>query len=131
MKVTGVSTGGPRADRPGRAGAPDRDEFAPWRQWLIPDELRAGFATLDLLTARELTILRMLATGRDNRAVARYLGIREKTVKAHMTAILSKLGVASRLQAGLIAFAACLDGRLAWDENDSSPVGTAQSAVRA
>jgi len=82
----------------------------------LPENLRAGLSTLYLLTAQETAILRMLAAGMDNRAVARQLGIREATVKAHMTAVLGKLGVSSRLQAGLVAFAACLDGRLDWND---------------
>lgn len=78
---------------------------------LLPDELRAKLPMLSLLTAREAFILQMLAIGLDNHAIARHLGISQSTVKTHMTALLAKLGVRSRLQAGLIAFAARLDGR--------------------
>lgn len=78
----------------------------------LSGELSAGLAMLSILTTRESAILAMLAEGLDNKTIARQLGIRETTVKAHMTAILTKLGVTSRLQAGLVAFAACLDGQL-------------------
>lgn len=82
----------------------------------LPRELRHGLSVLDTLTTRERVILRMLAAGMGNRAVARSLGIQESTVKRHMSALLTKLGVASRLQAGLVAFAARLDGQLPMSE---------------
>lgn len=44
-----------------------------------------------------------MARGLSNRLIARQLGISEKTVKAHLTAIYSTLGVTDRLQAALWA----------------------------
>jgi DNA-binding NarL/FixJ family response regulator len=55
------------------------------------------------LTARELAVLAMLGSGSDNRAIARELEISEATVKAHITKVLVKLQVTSRLQAALVA----------------------------
>jgi DNA-binding NarL/FixJ family response regulator len=55
------------------------------------------------LTAREREVLAMLADGRSNREIARLLSLSEKTVKAHVSAILAKLGVADRTQAALLA----------------------------
>jgi DNA-binding NarL/FixJ family response regulator len=55
------------------------------------------------LTERETDVLRLLALGRANKEIALELGIGEKTVKTHVSSILSKLGVPSRTQAALYA----------------------------
>lgn len=57
----------------------------------------------DELTPRELDVLRLLAHGLANKEIARDLGIGEKTVKTHVSSILSKMGVLSRTQAALQA----------------------------
>ena len=54
-------------------------------------------------TAREQEVLEMLRAGLPNRAIARRLGITERTVKAHLTSIFHRLGVADRTQAALWA----------------------------
>lgn len=57
----------------------------------------------EALTDREAEILMLLARGKANKQIASSLYISEKTVKAHVSAILMKLGVQSRTQAALHA----------------------------
>lgn len=57
----------------------------------------------EALTERETEVLRLLAQGQSNKEIARNLSITEKTVKTHVSNILSKLGVQSRTQATLYA----------------------------
>jgi DNA-binding NarL/FixJ family response regulator len=58
---------------------------------------------LDALTGREREVLAELAQGRSNREIARALHVSEKTVKAHVSSVLAKLGVQDRTQAALFA----------------------------
>jgi DNA-binding NarL/FixJ family response regulator len=58
---------------------------------------------LDALTSREREVLAELAKGRSNREIARALHVSEKTVKAHVSSVLAKLGVQDRTQAALLA----------------------------
>lgn len=55
------------------------------------------------LTPRETEILRYIAQGHSNKYIARQTGIEERTVKAHVSSILAKLGLSSRTQAALFA----------------------------
>jgi DNA-binding NarL/FixJ family response regulator len=55
------------------------------------------------LSPREEQVLRMLSAGLSNRAIARRLGITERTVKAHLTRVFQILGVTDRTQAALWA----------------------------
>src|SRR5436853_859789 len=57
----------------------------------------------EALTERETEVLRLLAQGQSNKQIAHGLHITEKTVKTHVSNILSKLGVQSRTQATLYA----------------------------
>ncbi|WP_328478349.1 response regulator transcription factor [Actinoplanes sp. NBC_00393] len=61
-------------------------------------------AELDVLTPREKDVLRQLAHGRSNAEIARELYLSEATVKTHVAHILSKLGLASRTQAAVLAY---------------------------
>jgi DNA-binding NarL/FixJ family response regulator len=56
------------------------------------------------LTARELQILRLLATGTTNRVIAGKLFVTEKTVDRHVSNIFTKLGVSSRAAATAYAY---------------------------
>jgi DNA-binding NarL/FixJ family response regulator len=60
---------------------------------------RDAEALVEDLSARELAVLHLLAEGLPNKTIALKLGISEHTVKFHVNAILSKLGVASRTEA--------------------------------
>ncbi|HWI66547.1 MAG TPA: response regulator transcription factor [Symbiobacteriaceae bacterium] len=55
------------------------------------------------LTAREMEILRLIAQGKTNQEISDQLFITVKTVKTHITQILSKLGVEDRTQAAVYA----------------------------
>ena len=83
---------------PAAAAAPamDRDEQA------VAQRLRE-------LTPQQFRVLQMLGEGRLNKQIAWDLGVSEATIKAHVTAVLRKLGVGNRTQAVLMA------GRLAVD----------------
>ncbi len=67
------------------------------------------------LTPQQFRVLGMLGTGLLNKQIAHALGVSEATVKAHMTAILRKLGANNRTQAVLMA------GRLAVDPEPGLP----------
>jgi DNA-binding CsgD family transcriptional regulator len=56
------------------------------------------------LTERELQILKLIATGRTNRAIATKLSISEKTVARHVSNIFNKLGISSRAAATAFAY---------------------------
>jgi DNA-binding CsgD family transcriptional regulator len=59
--------------------------------------------TLAGLTPREVEVLRLLVEGRSNRQIAEQLFISAKTASVHVTNILAKLGVHSRLEAAATA----------------------------
>ena len=58
---------------------------------------------LDVMSPRELDILRSIARGQGNKEIARSLGIAETTVKIHVQHVLRKLDVSSRVHAAVIA----------------------------
>ena len=69
---------------------------------LLRDE-RPAEPQIEALTPRETEVLQLMARGLANKEIARDLGIGEKTVKTHVSNILSKMGVLSRTQAALQA----------------------------
>lgn len=75
------------------------------RQYLPPAvaERLAERAAFQILTARELEILALVARGLSNKDVARVLAANEFTVKAHVRNILAKLGVETRTEAAILA----------------------------
>ncbi|HEY7498829.1 MAG TPA: response regulator transcription factor [Vicinamibacterales bacterium] len=56
-----------------------------------------------LLSPRELAVLRLVAAGQSNQQIAESLGITERTIKFHVTAIFNKLGADNRAQAVAVA----------------------------
>jgi DNA-binding NarL/FixJ family response regulator len=80
--------------------------------WTPPDvdlsggadaETAALMARLATLTPQQVRVLMMLSEGLLNKQIAFQLGVSEATVKAHVSAILQKLGVESRTQAVIAA----------------------------
>jgi len=55
------------------------------------------------LSERELEILRLVATGKSNHAIAEQLSVSENTVKYHLKNIMQKLGVSNRTEAVTLA----------------------------
>lgn len=71
-------------------------------------QLRALQVRVGALTSRELTVLRQVVEGRLNKQIAANLGINERTVKLHRTAITTKLQVRSVAELTRLAQAAGL-----------------------
>src|SRR6266853_1351067 len=80
--------------------------------WTPPDvdlnvvadaETAALLARLTTLTPQQVRVLMMLSEGLLNKQIAYELNVSEATVKAHVSAILQKLGVESRTQAVIVA----------------------------
>jgi DNA-binding NarL/FixJ family response regulator len=69
----------------------------------VPRPIAAALPLTGGLSPRERVIFELLGLGYDNRSIARELSISERTTKRHVTAILAKLRLESRLQAGLAA----------------------------
>jgi DNA-binding NarL/FixJ family response regulator len=62
-------------------------------------ELSARLATL---TPQQFRVLALVAQGKLNKQIADVLGVQERTVKAHLSAIFDRLGVSNRTQAGIM-----------------------------
>jgi DNA-binding NarL/FixJ family response regulator len=85
-------------------------EVAAGRAWLYPQAqrqmlewIRRPSSPIDALTAREYSVLQLLAEGMSNKQIARRLDLTEGTVKGYVSQVLDKLGVADRTQAALLA----------------------------
>jgi DNA-binding NarL/FixJ family response regulator len=75
-----------------------------WR--LLRDIGKPRHSALDALSAREREVLELVAMGLSNAEIGQRLNVVEKTVKHHMTNILGKLQVGSRVEAALLAYKA-------------------------
>ncbi len=85
-----------------QAAAEGRVHLAPEAAARLMREVRAPESPEEL-TEREVEVLRLVARGQANKQIASSLFVSEKTVKAHVSSILMKLGVQSRTQAALHA----------------------------
>jgi DNA-binding NarL/FixJ family response regulator len=88
--------------------------------WLPPSASQDNPASLDAgeaeatsrlaaLTPQQFRVLSMLSSGLLNKQIAAELGVSEATVKAHVSAVMQKLGVSNRTQAVLLAQKLALD----------------------
>ena len=92
----------------------DGETWAPPEAHNVPptgSEEREVGQRLRELTPQQFRVLQMLGAGRLNKQIAYDLNVSEATIKAHVTAILRKLGVTNRTQAVLMA------GKLAIDDD--------------
>jgi two-component system, NarL family, response regulator LiaR len=85
-----------------RGAAEGRVQLAPEAAARLMREVSAP-ENPEALTERETEVLKLLARGKANKQIAGNLYVSEKTVKAHVSSILMKLGVQSRTQAALHA----------------------------
>ena len=86
------------------------DGFVPQADPLAPaTQQEDAIARLALLTRQQSKILALVCEGRLNKQIAYELNVSEATIKAHMTAILKKLGASNRTQAVVAAARLQLD----------------------
>jgi two-component system, NarL family, response regulator LiaR len=85
-----------------KAAADGQVQLAPEAAARLMREVRSPESP-EALTEREAEVLRLVARGWANKQIAQELFVGEKTVKAHVSSILTKLGVHSRTQAALHA----------------------------
>lgn len=69
----------------------------------VSEAATASGELIEPLTEREQEVLRLMATGINNREIASVLFVAESTIKTHVEHILSKLGVSDRVQAAVWA----------------------------
>ncbi len=100
---------------PEPGAAPDTDDGAAQAETPTAIPTATPFAELGL-SARESEVLALVAAGRTNGQIAEALFISPKTASVHVTHILDKLGVSSRIEAAMLAARA---GLVAPDEDEA------------
>lgn len=85
-----------------KAASNGQVQLSPQAAAMLMQEVRAPESP-EMLTERELDVLRLIAVGKSNREIADTLFLGEKTIKTHVSNILSKLNMNSRTQAALYA----------------------------
>lgn len=99
-----------------RAASQGQSWLAPRAASAVLDSLRRDHAHSnalpppgDILSARELEVLRLVARGCDNAEIAAELSISPSTAKNHLSNLLTKLGIHNRVQAAVYAVRHGLD----------------------
>lgn len=69
---------------------------------LQPHQVRMIESKLAMLSPREREVALAVAAGAANKEIARHMGITERTVKAHLSAIFERLGVRDRMQLAIM-----------------------------
>lgn len=85
-----------------KAAADGQSRISPEAAALMMRGIRAPESP-ESLTERETDVLRLVATGKSNKDIARTLYLSEQTVKTHISHILAKLQLDSRVQAAIYA----------------------------
>lgn len=85
-----------------------------------PEAYRTSLGLLNKLTPREYDIAVRVGNGESNKQIAKACAITERTVKAHLTEVFLKLGVADRFNLALI---------LSADDHSTSAIASASSAL--
>jgi DNA-binding NarL/FixJ family response regulator len=75
------------------------DVFDSMLSWIRPGQQSELDPSSQILTPREMEVLRMISEGLGNKEIASRLGISDHTVKFHISSILAKLGASSRTEA--------------------------------
>jgi DNA-binding CsgD family transcriptional regulator len=103
------------------------------RSYLASDEwLQDALPRISTLSAQQLVVLRCLAAGMDNRSISVTMSRSERTIKAHVSALIERLQVGSRLQLGLVGYHVVLlaNPHLLSDVDGHVPDVLAQGTVR-
>lgn len=78
----------------------------PWLQALVREPARRPLPTArppERVSGREMDVIELVARGLENKEIARELGIREQTVKNHLSSAMRKLGVRNRQEVAIFA----------------------------
>lgn len=79
------------------------------RQTALPSDLHEVSRRIAELTPQQTRIMKLICAGKPNKQIAFELSLAEATVKAHITALLRRLGVQNRTQAAVLVESASLD----------------------